>query len=476
MNVNYAESQSYKPLIARKYLWLFLGRIMPLLSLIIITIIYSRQLSYDDYGTFQSVWIYANIVNVIISFGFSSVILSTNLSFFFSFLKNNRRIITRLYIALWISGLTIFFFFAKNFNTHIKFLLIAFIIIQNIITVAETLLIKRRREKISFVINFFYSLLFFGWHLFILFSHYSLANLIAGISIISILKLVAILIVPVINEKYEPVADEKDFMKHWGYLGMNEVLSVISKWIDKVFLLYLLTTSEFAVFFNGAFEIPLFGLLISVAGSLMLIEFSGNIQLKDKILGLFRESFSMLSAIVFPLFFFLLFFRNDIFSLVFKDKYNASIPIFAISIFILPLQINNYSVILQCFSQGKKIMAGSIIDIVIALILMISLYPLMGSRGIVLSIVISTYCQALYYLWHSAKILNINFFRLFPVQELVVKFLILLILYFIIFLLLRDYLIMMRLFIAAVFTTALVIVGMWSYFKTFFKKNYGHVS
>ena len=286
----------------------------------------------------------------------------------------------------------------------------------------------------------------------------------------------AILLVPVINEKYQPVADEKDFMKHWGYLGLNEVLGVISKWIDKIFLLYLLTTSEFAVFFNGAFEIPLFGLLISVAGSLMLIEFSGNIQLKDKILGLFRESFSMLSAIVFPLFFFLLFFRNDIFSLVFKDKYNASIPIFAISIFILPLQINNYSVILQCFSQGKKIMAGSIIDIVIALILMISLYPLMGSRGIVLSIVISTYCQALYYLWHSAKILNINFFRLFPIQKLVVKFLILLILYFIIFLLLRDSLIMMRFMIAAVFTTALVIVGTWSYFQTFFKKNYGHVS
>src|SRR5665647_3833073 len=123
MNVNYAESQSYKPLIARKYLWLFLGRIMPLLSLIIITVIYSRQLSYDDYGTFQSVWMYANIVNVIISFGFSSVILSTNISFFFSFLKNNRKIITRFYIALWISGLTIFFFFAKNFNSNIKFYL-----------------------------------------------------------------------------------------------------------------------------------------------------------------------------------------------------------------------------------------------------------------------------------------------------------------------------------------------------------------
>ena len=103
-----------------------------------------------------------------------------------------------------------------------------------------------------------------------------------------------------------------------------------------------------------------------------------------KIQALFRESFNMLSTIVFPLFFFLFFFREEIFSVIFKDKYNASIPIFAISIFILPLRINNYSVILQCFSQGKKIMMGSLIDIIIALILMVSLYPFMGSKGIAL--------------------------------------------------------------------------------------------
>ncbi|MEP6949768.1 MAG: oligosaccharide flippase family protein [Ginsengibacter sp.] len=469
-------TQTYKPLITRKYLWLFLGRIMPLLALLLITIIYSRQLSYDDYGTFQSVWMYANIVNVIISFGFSSVILSTNLPFLFSFLQNNRKFITWFYIALWTAGLTAFFFLAKNFNTSQKFLLIAFIIIQNIITVVETLLVKRGREKLSFLINFFYSLLFFGWHLYILLSHYSLANLIAGITVISIVKLVVISIVPFKKEIHEEVADEKKFLAHWGYLGLNEVLGVLSKWMDKVFLLYLLTTSDFAVFFNGSFEIPLFGLLISVAGSLMLIEFSANITRTDKIRALFRESFNMLSTIVFPLFFFLFFFRGEIFSLIFKDKYNASIPIFTISIFILPLRINNYSVILQCFSQGKKIMTGSLIDIIIALILMISLYPFMGSRGIALSIVISTWCQVFYYLWQSASILKIPVSRLLPVQNLVIKFGIMFVLYLVIFLLLQNSSIYMKLLVASVFTTLVTCIGMWRYSKIFLKHNYGYTS
>lgn len=467
---------TYKPLIARKYLWLFLGRIMPLLSLFVITIIYSRQLSYADYGTFQSVWMYTNIINVVISFGLSSIILSTNLSLLFSFAEKHKRTITTFYIVLWIIGLTAFFFLARNFSIGVKFLMIVFMIIQNIITVVETFLIKRKKERLSFIINSFYAILFFGLHLYILFSGYSLSNLILGISVVSVLKLIAILSVPGKTETYAPVAEEKHFMKHWGYLGLNEIFGIISKWIDKIFLLYLVSASDFAIFFNGSFEIPLFGLLISVAGSFMLIEFSENLQLKSRIVDIFKENFIILSGIVFPLFFFLLFFREEIFSFAFKNKYNASVPIFAISILILPLRINNYSAILQCFSEGKKIMAGSLIDIILALALMIILYPLMGSRGIVLSIVISTYCQSFYFLWHSAKVLNVKVYSLLPIKNLAKKFLTLLALYFIMSLWLNHFSIILKLAVGALLTSITVIAGTWSYVKTFFKKNYDMVS
>jgi len=149
------------------------------------------------------------------------------------------------------------------------------------------------------------------------------------------------------------------------------------------------------------------------------------------------------------------------------------VPIFAIGIFILPLRINNFSVILQCFSQGKKVMLGSLIDIIIAIVLMIILYPFMGMKGIVLSIVISTYCQVLYYLWHSAKILHVTIWKLVPLQKLLLKFLILLALYFIIFLLLAHFSIIIKIIVGVLFTSLLIVAGLWSYLKTFFKKDYG---
>ncbi|MEO5500146.1 MAG: polysaccharide biosynthesis C-terminal domain-containing protein [Ginsengibacter sp.] len=448
---------------------MFLGKVFPVLILFLITILYSRKLNFDEYGKFQSVWMYANIINVIISFGLSAIILSTPLNFLFSFIKNNRERLSIFYSVLWITGLTVLFFFAKNFNTSLKFLLIVFIIIQNITTIVETLLIKQQGEKASFVINSFYSLLFLGWHVYVLWINYSLAFLIIGVCILTVLKLIAMILVPAKKEFYEDTIEQKHFLSHWAYLGINDALGVISKWMDKIFLLYLLTATDFAIFFNGSFEIPLFGLLISVAGSFLSIEISGNIRMTDKIKKLFMENFNMLSSIVFPLFFFLFFFREELFSLAFKNKYDASLPIFAISIFILPLRINNYSVILQCFSQGKRILWGSVLDIGIALTLMISLYPSMGTKGIALAVVIATYCQAFFYLWYSSKILKISIFQILPLQRLVLKLLIIFSLYFSFSFILSGVELKLKLAISFISTVIIIMIGIIKYLRFFLK-------
>ncbi len=181
---------NHKGLFIERSVYLFLGKALPVIILFLIAIIYSRKLSYDDYGTFQSVWMYANIINVVISFGLSAVILSTNLNFLFSFIRKNKSKIIFFYGTLSVIVLIGFYFFSKNFSAPEKYLIIAFIIIQNIITVSETLLIKQNGERKAFVINFFYSHLFFAWHLYVLLTGYVLLNIITGICIISVMKLI----------------------------------------------------------------------------------------------------------------------------------------------------------------------------------------------------------------------------------------------------------------------------------------------
>jgi O-antigen/teichoic acid export membrane protein len=443
---------------------------MPLVALFLITIIYSRKLTYDDYGKFQSVWMYTNIINVIISFGIASVILSTELGFLMFFIKSNRRKLMLFYLALWISGLVTFFFLAKNFDSSLKFLLIVFIIIQNIGSVADNLLIKKGKEKISGIINLFYAFLFFGWHMYILNSGYSLYHLVAGITIISAIRFIIISIISSRKKESNLTLANNQFLSHWGFLGLNDSLGVLAKWIDKLFLLYLLTAAEFAVFFNGSIEVPLFGLLVGVTGNFLAIEISANLRNPRTIIELYRESFHVLSNIVFPLFLFLFFFREDLFSLAFKDKYNASLPIFVISIFILPLRINSYSVILQCLSQGKRVLFGSLLDLSIAIILMAVLYPLMGTKGVALSVVISTYCQSYYYLWHSSKLLNTTVLHLLPLKKLGIRFLKIFAFYLVLSFALYNFSESYRLIAAIPITAGIVILGLIKYFKTYFNK------
>lgn len=466
-------NQNYKSLIAQKSSYLFFGRALPVLVLFLITIIYSRRLSYEDYGKFQSVWIYTNIINVVISFGITSILLSSGLSSLFNFINRNKKIITGFYISLSIITLTLFFFYAKNFITSTKWLLILFIIIQNITTVAETLLIKNHKEKISSVINFFYSLLFFVWHYYVLINTYNLNNLITGIIIITFIKCIVIFFIKGERDTIYTPTDDKIFFKHWVYLGVNDVLGVIARWVDKIFLLYLLSPADFALFFNGSFEIPLFGVMVSVVGSIMLIEISKNILFTEKTVSLFNNNFLLMSGIVFPLFFFLLFYNAELFSLLFKDKYNASIPIFIISIFILPLRINSYSVILQCYSRGDKIMFGSVMDLCIAMLLMLIMYPLLGTRGIALSIVIATYCQAFYYLFQSATVINKSIFDLIPVKFLVVNFTILLMIFAAVYFAMHNVGMYMKLFAGLLTLIICIVFGVIYFFKKNSLKDYG---
>ncbi|MEO5782250.1 MAG: oligosaccharide flippase family protein [Ginsengibacter sp.] len=457
----------YRALLIQNSFWLFTGRAMPVIVLFLITILYSRRLSYEDYGRFQSVWMYTNLLNVIISFGITSLLLSSNLLVLAAFVNKYLSKIISAYLLLWIAVMSLFFLSVKNFNNVTKFFLISFVIIQSTCTVWETLLIKFHKEKIVFIVNFIYSLFFLGWHYYILTHQYNLQDLIEGIIVMSIAKFMIMLVIKQ-RQKQELVPEQlndKLYFKHWIYLGLNDVTGVLSRWVDKLLLVYLLTPTDFALFFNGSFEIPLFGLLVSVIGSVMLIEISKNISTKEKVVQLFTESSRLLSVIVFPLFFFLLFFRTELFEVVFKNKYDASISIFIISIFVLPIRINNYSSILQYYQKGNKIMYGSLLDICLAVILMLSLYPLFGTRGVALAVVIATYCQVFYYLWQSAKVLHTGILSLFPIKTLSVTFVIMLLLFTGLYFMIERFSDSIKLFGGMIFTIIIILTGLYLYFK-----------
>jgi O-antigen/teichoic acid export membrane protein len=130
----------------------------------------------------------------------------------------------------------------------------------------------------------------------------------------------------------------------------------------------------------------------------------------------------MLSSIVFPVFFFLYIFRNELFVTVLSEKYIPAIPIFAVSILSLPVRAYSFTTVLQRAHKGHIINIGAVAELVLALALMYPLYLFMGLPGVALSFVISTYLQAVFYLIATARHLRVSPLHLLPLRNWTVKF------------------------------------------------------
>lgn len=151
---------------------LILGKVTRLIVQVFIIIWYSRKLSFTDYGTYQSIWLYVNIVSIFSMFGLPSLILSTSS-------KN---------IIIWIRQNKVLFFFWSSLLNFIPFIYILFkvdeysfatrilvimlIIVQNISIITETVAIKKEKEKLILVTNIIFSAGYFIWHLLVLYRGY----------------------------------------------------------------------------------------------------------------------------------------------------------------------------------------------------------------------------------------------------------------------------------------------------------------
>lgn len=399
----------------------FLGKILPILSLLVISVLYSRKLSYDEYGKFQTVWVLANILGTIILFGLPSIIFATGKKTLQTFFKKYGTKIIAVYTVIVLAAFSFTFFSDKNFDVSFKFLVFGFIMLQAGCVVSDSFLIKHDLLRHYLIINSLYSLIFFSYHLYFYYYAFSLQALVFGITILAVLKLLFSIGMLCRRKSYAGVAHDlvpRAFFRNWLYTGINEVFGVVVKWLDKIFLLYLLTASEFAIFFNGSFELPLFAVLISAVESLMLTNISRNLPNKTDARIIFGESFKLLSLISFPIFFFFLFTHQETYAIIFDNKYNSSIPVFVITLFIIPLRISHYGVILQSYGKANKLALGSAIDFVLSLTLMFALFPVLGTKGVMLAIVLSTYLQVVYYLYESAKTLDITVWELLPFKYL----------------------------------------------------------
>lgn len=199
-------------------------------------------------------------------------------------------------------------------------------------------------------------------------------------------------------------------------LAVSSVVGILNMNIDKIMVRHFFPIELFAVFTNGAYEIPF---LQVFAGSLFTVMIPKLKSLKEEnrlaeAAKIWNNLGEITSTVIVPFTVTLIFFADIFIRVMFSDKYIESISIFRIYQLKNLFRIYLYGSIFIAFGENKKLMLNSIISLLINTILNFILLKFYGINGIAVSTVISLLFLVLLQCFQISKFLNIRIYKTYP--------------------------------------------------------------
>jgi len=178
-------------------------------------------------------------------------------------------------------------------------------------------------------------------------------------------------------------------------LGLATVLGSLTRQFANIVVSLLTSPEEFAIYFNGAREVPLIGIITGSISVVILADMAKYIKQGNynKALTLFRKAAIISASFLLPVMIFLLIFADSFITILYSNKYEASILPFRIYLFILPVRIVYYGTAFIALGKTKAVLFRSIIELIITAILAYSLTKITGYVGAAIATV------TMYYIW-----------------------------------------------------------------------------
>lgn len=201
-----------------------------------------------------------------------------------------------------------------------------------------------------------------------------------------------------LDDKWEMplVKDMLQMIRFGAPLGLSATLATLSVHLDKVLVSSFATPEEFAIYSNGAIEIPLIGIITGSISSIIMVDMKkfcieGR---KEEAVELYKASALKTSFILFPAMIFLFLFAKDFMVLLFSEKYSQSFLAFRIYLLLIPIRIMSYGSAMTILGKSKEILLRSIIDLGLNFILSLFFVKLFGYYGPAWATIVTIYC------WH----------------------------------------------------------------------------
>lgn len=395
-----------------------------------INIILARMLTKELNGSYQQTLLVVNMLSMIFIFG-----VPTSIYYYFPKLNDREKkgfLIQSVFILIFFGLLTssVLFFLSDwislKFNNPIlpSILKISCIYLFFFLasSFSDAIFITINRHKLMALLTIIFTILHFSSVVIPVCLKKSLHTVFVLLGFVTALKFfICFFVSNKLTSKQTPIFSKLLFIQQISYiipLGLNSVIDVLSKELDRTLVSLLFKVEELANYHYGAMEIPLIGILISSITAVLIPELSKFREGKkwEDFAGLFRNATIKTAIIIFPLFGLLMILAPQVFSVLFTDAYLPGVPIFRIYLFMLPIRIVSFQAILFALGKTKTVMFGAILDLLANFTLSVILVGYFGQNGIAMGLVIATICQALFYLYVIKSTIQISWKKLLDLK------------------------------------------------------------
>lgn len=403
---------------------IFIIRFFSTLASLITMVFFSHQLAPKYYGAYQNFWTQLTVASSIGCLGLGLLIFNFPADTLRHLIKRLKPLYYYSYFALLIA-IGLIFTISHHAGDQVGLsgaaLSFFFFLAYTVCILLEAFLIMLRKFSLLTFSSIMYALAFVGSAVYTFYHGFELKTFIACLLPFLCLRTVLLLIPFYAFMKKSPESriikpGFKSVQSLWMHLSFYDIITMLIIWLDKLIISLIATEETSAVYFNGSANIPFLPIVLSAVSSATLMQLTQSSSPQEKA-RLMQQAGKVLSCAAYPLFFFLFFFRQEFVHTVFSGQYQASVPIFLCSILILPVRAYSNTIVLQNLQKGRIMNIGVILDFLVALALMYPLYQWIGLGGVALSFVISTYVQSLFYLYHSARLLQVSMLSLVPLKN-----------------------------------------------------------
>lgn len=204
-------------------------------------------------------------------------------------------------------------------------------------------------------------------------------------------------------------------------LGIASILGGLATQFSSLIVSSLTTPEQFAIYINGAKEVPFIGIITGSISLVVLTEMANEIKTNriKEALDLFRKAATLSASFLFPMMVFLLVFSESFIEILYSRKYTESVFPFRIYLLMIPVRIIYYGSAFLAFGETKAILVRSLVDLAFIIFLTYLFVSFFGVNGAALGLLFTLYFWSVpFNLIFLRKLFDCDFSKLIPVKKL----------------------------------------------------------